>query len=197
MTEDFDWGNELPTLIAGRVELRWPTLEDAPALLQVFGDPEVMRYWSRAPFPDLETATQLVAEIHECFRTRKLFQWGIAARGEHELLGTCTLFHLDAANRRAEIGYALGRRSWGQGLAAEALGALIGFCFETLGLHRIEADIDPRNERSIRLVERQGFRREGTLRERYHVEGEIQDSAYFGLLAREWVRPVSRANAGG
>jgi [ribosomal protein S5]-alanine N-acetyltransferase len=52
-----------------------------------------------------------------------------------------------------------------------------------LGLHRVEADIDPRNRASLRLVEALGFRHEGTLRARYHVGGEIQDSAIYGLLA--------------
>jgi RimJ/RimL family protein N-acetyltransferase len=58
--------------------------------------------------------------------------------------------------------------------------------FGTLGLHRVEADVDPRNDASLRLVERLGFRREGHLRERYFVAGEIQDSVIYGLLAPDW-----------
>ena len=71
-------------------------------------------------------------------------------------------------------------------MMSEALTALLEFAFGVLGLERIEADADPRNERSLRLLERQGFRREGYLRERYHLEGEIQDAVFLGLLRREW-----------
>jgi len=55
-----------------------------------------------------------------------------------------------------------------------------------MGLHRLEADIDPRNAGSIRSVERLGFKLEGHLRERYFVADEIQGSLIYGLLAPEW-----------
>ena len=138
-------------------------------------------------------AAKLLAEIRENFRKRTLFQWGIARRADDLVLGTCTLFHLDADNRRAEVGFVLGRAHWGQGLSSEVLTALIGFAFDTLGLHRLEADVDPRNLPSLRTLERQGFLREGHLRERYHVGGEIQDTVLLGLLRREWRGSVEPA----
>ena len=61
------------------------------------------------------------------------------------------------------------------------------FAFEELGLRRIEADVDPRNEASIRLLERLGFQREGYLRERWLVDQEINDTVFYGLLRREWL----------
>ena len=90
-----------------------------------------------------------------------------------------------AQHRRCEIGYALGAAHWGRGLAQEALALALEQAFGVLGLNRIEADIDPRNLASVRLVEALGFRREGELRARYHVGGEIQDSLIYGLLASD------------
>jgi RimJ/RimL family protein N-acetyltransferase len=190
MVSSFEWGRELPTLAGRRVDLRWLTRQDAPALLAVFGDPEVMRFWTSPPLENLAGAEDLIEEIHALFGSRQLFQWGIALRETKEVLGTCTLFHLDPAHRRAEVGFALRRSAWGQGFATEAVGGLLRFAFETLDLHRIEADVDPRNERSLRLLERQGFRREGYLRERWHHLGEIQDAILLGLIRREWSRPL-------
>lgn len=66
------------------------------------------------------------------------------------------------------------------------MAALIRFAFEQLDLHRLEADPDPRNAASIRILERQGFKHEGLLRERYFLDGVPQDAAYYGLLRREW-----------
>ena len=110
-------------------------------------------------------------------------------RDSDRLIGTTTLFSLNGPQRRAEIGYSLGRASQGQGLAAEALRGAIGHAFSELGLERIEADVDPRNESSWRLLERLGFRREGLLRNRWRVDGEVNDSYIYGLLKPEFTSP--------
>lgn len=68
----------------------------------------------------------------------------------------------------------------------EALQALFNYAFGVLDKHRIEADVDPRNTASIRTLERLGFQREGYLRERWHVNGEIQDALFYGLLRPNW-----------
>jgi len=182
----FDWEDELPTLEGPRVRLRWPTRGDAPGLLEVFSDPEVIRFWSSPPMQDLAAAEKLVDRIHALFEARQLYQWSVCPRDGGPAFGTCTLFHVDVAHRRAEVGFALARRTWGQGFATEALGTLIAFAFKDLGLHRLEADADPANERSLRLLERHGFKREGYLRERWHHLGRIQDGVFLGLLARDW-----------
>jgi len=147
-----------------------------------------MRYWSSTPFESVAAARLLIENIRRHFRERDLFQWGIARKHEGDVIGTCTIFHLSLEHRRAEIGYALGRRAWGQGYATDALVTLIDFAFGALDLHRLEADTDPRNVRSIRALERQGFKREGFLRERWHVGGETQDALFFGLLKSQWTR---------
>ncbi len=70
----------------------------------------------------------------------------------------------------------------------EALQALLSYAFETLDLRRLEADVDPRNQASIQTLERLGFQKEGFLRERWEVGGEIQDALFYGLLRPEWKR---------
>jgi ribosomal-protein-alanine N-acetyltransferase len=176
----------LPTLLTPRLALRWLTAADVPALYEVFSDPAVTRYWSSPPLRDLAATEALLAEIHEAFARRTLFQWGIARRSDDLVVGTCTLAALTPAHRRAELGFALGQRHWGQGYIAEALPALVGFAFGELGLYRLEADVDPRNQASIRALERLGFREEGYLRGRYHLQGEIQDALMYGLLRPDW-----------
>jgi RimJ/RimL family protein N-acetyltransferase len=104
------------------------------------------------------------------------------------LIGNCTLFALNAQCRRAELGYVLGSRQWGQGFMHEALQALLGHGFAELDLNRVEADIDPRNEASARSLRRLGFAQEGYLRERWIVGGEVSDTALYGLLRQDWAR---------
>jgi RimJ/RimL family protein N-acetyltransferase len=182
----FEWGDELPRLETPRTLLRGLTADDVPALYNIFRDPEVTRYWSWPAYTHPAQAAALLAEIEELFWERTLFQWGLARRDDDRVVGTVTLFAVEPANRRGEVGFALGRAAWGQGLMREALAALLDFAFDRLALHRLEADVDPRNARSLAVLERLGFRREGLLRERHHVAGEVQDSVMLGLLAPEW-----------
>ena len=131
-------------------------------------------------------AEGLVAEIGEGFATRTLLNWVVARRGDDRVIGTCTLFRFEPRHRRAEVGYALRSDHWGQGLAAEAVSLALDWAFRTLDLHRVEADIDPRNAGSRALLERLGFVSEGLLRERYFMEGDVSDTELFGLLAQDW-----------
>ena len=102
------------------------------------------------------------------------------------MLGQVSLFNFSEQSGRADIGYGLAREHWGRGFMNEALIAVVDFAFGPLGLRRLEADIDPRNQASLRALERIGFVREGLLRERWQVGDEISDTAFMGLLAREW-----------
>jgi [ribosomal protein S5]-alanine N-acetyltransferase len=179
-------GEQLPTLDAPRVRLRWLTETDIDALYAVFSDRQMMRYWSSPAMTKRQEAEDYLRRIHEGFAGKSLFQWGVELKQEPQVIGTCTLFHIDPANAKAELGYCLGSAHWGKGHMSEALTALLDFAFATLKLRRLEADVDPRNESSLRLLDKLGFRREGLLRERWNVAGEIQDTVFCGLLAREW-----------
>ncbi|HEY6119055.1 MAG TPA: GNAT family N-acetyltransferase [Pyrinomonadaceae bacterium] len=178
--------NQLPTIDAGRVLLRRLNKNDIESLFRIFSDPRVMRYWSTPPLANTQAAMDLLNDIHDLFEKRIMLKWGIALRENNLLIGTATLFNLNFDNGRAEIGYGLGSQFWGHGYMNEALRALINFAFDTLKLRRLEADVDPRNTGSIRTVERLGFKQEGLMRERWHVNGELQDSLFYGLLRHEW-----------
>jgi len=184
---------QLPTINTSRLSLRWIREEDVDDFYAVYSNPEVMRYWSTLPLPDRDAASKLINEIHEGIKRDEMMKWGIALRSSDKLIGSVTLFHIDFTHRRAEIGYAQGRAYWGQGYMQEALKAVLNHAFEILNLHRIEADVDPRNAASVRTLERLGFQREGYLRERWQVNGEIQDAFYYGLLRPDWERNISNS----
>ncbi|MBX3703665.1 MAG: GNAT family N-acetyltransferase [Steroidobacteraceae bacterium] len=183
-------GRQLPTIDARRVRLRWLTDADVDALFAIFSDPVMMRFWATPPMKERAEAEDYLRRIHEGFAGKTLFQWGVERKEDARVIGSFTLFRLDAGNARAEIGYALGSAYWKMGYMSEALPAGIGFAFNTLKLRRLEADVDPRNDNSLRILAKLGFRQEGLLRERWNVGGEIQDTALFGLLAREWQGPA-------
>jgi ribosomal-protein-alanine N-acetyltransferase len=174
------------TLVTPRLTLRPPRRGDEDDLFAIHSDPEVMRYFSEPPWTDPERPAHQIDEDAGRFEREESFRFAIVLNATGRQIGNCTLFSLHRQNRRAEIGYALARSHWGHGYMHEALQALLGFAFKDLDLHRLEADIDPRNGASAAALVRLGFQEEGLLRERWIVAGEVSDSQLYGLLRREW-----------
>lgn len=85
-----------------------------------------------------------------------------------------------------ELAYGIARIHWGKGLATEAARAVVGYGFSTLGLARVFAWLDPRNVRSMRVLEKLGMRREGLLRSSVMRRDGRGDSMIYGLLREEW-----------
>ena len=178
-----------PELSSPRLHLREVRDDDAAALFAIHSDARVMRYWSYPAWTELAQAEQKIADIQRQRREEDILIWAIADATSDLLIGSSAVFYLNLEQGRAEIGYSLHRDWQGRGLASEALRMILRHLFDGMGLRRIEADIDPRNLASCRLVERLGFVREGTLRERWQVNGECADSALYGLLRRDFIDP--------
>ena len=186
-----------PVLSTARLRLRPFNQDDAAALFRIFSDAEVVRFWSVGAWTELAQAQTMIAEAMAAYREGGLYRYAIALADTDELIGICNLRGFFEQNRRCELGYALGSAWWGRGYALEALEALLGHAFGALDMNRIEADIDPRNEASSRLLERLGFRQEGYMPERWIVHGEKADTAFYGLLRRYWdERALSRSSPG-
>lgn len=177
-----------PVLETERLLLRAPVPADAPAIFRIMGDPRVMRYFGSPPMASLEAAERRVAGLAEDFAALSGIRWAIALRDEDELIGTCGFWRLVKEHYRAEVGYELHPDWWGKGLMPEALGAALGFGFGPMGLHSVEAQIDPENAGSRRVLEKLGFLQEGYFRESYYDPnaGRFTDTAVFSLLRSSW-----------
>lgn len=184
-----------PVILATpRLTLRPLRKEDAQTLFAIWSDEVAMRYFSFLAMTCPSQAEDRVARKLLTSANGEELICVLESRATGEVLGECALFHADHQCRRAEIGFALQRRHWGSGYMYEAASALVEHAFGTLELRRIEADIDPRNVASARLLERLGFVREGLLRERWMVGDEVSDSALYGLLGRDRRQPAYRTD---
>jgi RimJ/RimL family protein N-acetyltransferase len=175
-----------PILRTERLVLRETADHDVDAVFELESDPVAMRYWSKPPMRDRSEAVAAVERAKGFFPAGVGLRWTIARPQDDHMLGHVSVFAFSPQSGRAEIGYGLARAHWGRGFMHEALTAAVDHAFGPLGLRRLEADIDPRNDASVRAVERLGFVREGLLRERWVVADEISDTVFMGLLAREW-----------
>ena len=174
-------------LLTPRLRLRPLRQADAAAVLALHADPEAMRYWSTPPWDDLAVAEAMIQRDLDGMPAGDHIRLALERSRDGRLVGLCSLFAFHLTCRRAEIGYMLARDCWGQGLMHEALCALLDYGFGVLDLNRVEADIDPRNTGSERTLRRLGFQLEGTLRERWIVDGEVSDTGLYGLLRRDWL----------
>ncbi|MED5612041.1 MULTISPECIES: GNAT family N-acetyltransferase [unclassified Pseudomonas] len=171
-----------------RLILRPMHLDDADALFSMMSDPQVMRYWNTPPWTSPQQAVDSLQRDLAGYADGSCLTLALTRRENAAFLGTCTLHTFSGDSRRAELGYCLARHAQGQGYMNEALRTLLDHAFGDMRLNRLEADIDPRNQASAATLERLGFQREGLLRQRWIVAGEVSDSALYGLLTKDWAQ---------
>jgi [ribosomal protein S5]-alanine N-acetyltransferase len=174
------------TLDTQRLRLRQPDERDLDDLFAMFAHPETTRYWSSTPWTEMQQARDWLRDRQVRHADGSALMFVLELRETGHAIGTCTLFNFHTHCRRAEVGYLLHPDYWHHGYMHEALRAMFAHGFDAMDLRRLEADIDPANTASRRVLERMGFVREGRLRERWEVDGKITDSDIYGLLRREW-----------
>jgi RimJ/RimL family protein N-acetyltransferase len=111
---------------------------------------------------------------------------GVESVESGHLVGDVVLFFRSATHRSGEIGWVLHPGYSGQGYATEASHAMLHLAFDQLGLHRVTARVDARNEPSLRLAERLGMRREAHLISNEWFKDAWSDEIDFALLEHEW-----------
>lgn len=168
-----------PILTTDRLILRPRRMNDAEALLPLYSDNDLMRWWSHGPLHSVEAVRACIGEKSPDWRC-----WAITRRGDDRAIGFVGVTEKRQGNV-SEIGYALSRAYWGLGFAFEALTGLIRQIFSE-GQRRIYADTDPENLASRALLERLGFQLEGYLRAEWETHIGIRDTTLYGLLKEEW-----------
>ncbi|MBU0558943.1 MAG: GNAT family N-acetyltransferase [Bacteroidetes bacterium] len=103
-----------------------------------------------------------------------------------ELVGETRIKDIKWFNRKAELSIMILPEFQNKGFAGEAIERIIDYAFHTMNLHRLEAEVIKANKPSSRLVEKFGFKLEGTLREAKYVNGNYDDILVYGLLKPEW-----------
>ena len=163
-------------------------LADVPALVRYRDDPEVarMQSWERFSEADARTLVERVADRRPG-TPGEWFQWGIELGSSGALIGDCGFKTHGDDPRQGEIGYTLARDHQRQGLATEAVHAVLDHAFRDLGMHRVSASVDADNLASLALLERLGLRREAHFRCSVWFKGAWCDDVIYALLQAEWL----------
>jgi len=183
---DYDF-KTFPILETPRFILRQMVEADADAVFAIRNDLEVTRHNIGAPYTDKEQALALIRDMAWNYGDQHELRWGITLKHDPSwVIGMCGYNYWIRRDQRAAIGYDLAQAHWGQGIMPEALRAIIGFGFQHMSLHRIEADVSAENVASQRVLENLGFQTEGRLREQYFEWGEFHDLMLYSLLHHEF-----------
>jgi ribosomal-protein-alanine N-acetyltransferase len=181
-------------LLTPRLELRALKTRDVPALYQALkSNAEHLRSFSPAPAAaDRRVTLTSVAREVAGWRSRwrggdtyALFAWP-REETPRKIIGRITLGRITrGAFQNAYLGYWVDRERAGQGIATEAVHAALEFAFGTLALHRVQAGVMPHNQRSIRVLEKSGFRKEGFAERYLQIAGRWEDHLIFAITAEE------------
>ena len=178
-------------LATSRLILRRFQGSDLEAFLAYRNDPDVARYQSWTSYSREEAEAFLARQrALEPGTPGEWSQIALERRDAPGLIGDCALKVLAEDPRQAEIGFTLARAWQGHGYGAEAVTALLGHLFGTLGLHRVFAVTDAENAAAAALLERVGLRREGHLVENIWFKGVWGSEFLYAMLEREWRGPA-------
>ena len=147
-------------------------------------DPEVTKYLRWPPHSDISVTQGSMKRRLENYAREDYYSWAMELKETGQVIGT--IGPVSQREDSVEIGYAMGKAWWNRGYMSEALRGIIKFFFEEVGMNRVEAQHDPRNPGSGRVMQKAGMTYEGTLRQAGTNNQGICDEARYAILASEY-----------
>lgn len=146
--------------------------------------PQVSKYLATGDIPtSVEAARTELTYWARLFDIRSSFYWGIALKDSNKLIGTCGFNYWNRDHKRAEISYDLDYDYWGNGLMTKAVKFVCNYALQTLEVERIQATVAVDNIPSIKVLEKNGFIRESTLKKFGILHNESKDFYMYVKLA--------------
>lgn len=191
-------------IVTERLTLRLMTPDDLDDVAAYLGRDDVCQYLLHGPRSREDIAPR-IAEWSVATRMSQDDEYLLLAiqlnappiEGPRQpVIGHMYLKVASCANLQGEIGCTLHPNFFGNGYATEASHAVLELAFDTIGLHRMRAELDPRNTPSIALCLRLGMRHEATFRQDLCLKGEWADTGVYAILVEEWAAWKTAARGG-
>jgi len=176
--------DSFPVLETDRLILREIKPEDVKEVYEIRASKDVMKYFGKDPLKSIKDAEELIKITTDGFKNKEGIRWGITLKGSDKLIGSGGIWRILKPHLRGEIGYELSPDYWQKGIMSEAIAEMIRFSFEKMNLHTIEANLDPANIASIKLLEKSGFVKEGHIKESYYQNGAFTDTAVYSIIKK-------------
>jgi len=180
-----DWRTGLPVLTGAQVVLRDLRTTDAPSLFSLLTTEEVSRFISPPP-TTVEGFERFIAWAQRQRRAGSYVCFAVTLANDDTAIGIFQLRELEPGFGTAEWGFAIGSPYWGTGVFQEGAELLVGFAFEQVGVHRLEARAAVRNGRGNGALRKIGAVQEGLLRKSFLRNGEYLDQMLWTILDEDW-----------
>ena len=180
-----DWRQAPPTLCSTRVTLRELHPSDAQSLVTLLTADEVSRFISRPP-STVDGFERFISWAQRQRHTGANICFAVTLTGDDTAIGVFQLRELDRAFRAAGWGFAVGSAFWGSGVFAEAADLALGFAFERLGIHRIEARACAQNGRGNAALRKIGAVNEAVLRRSFLRDSDYLDQNLWTIVDEDW-----------
>lgn len=178
--------SKIPTIETERLTLRRLMPSDYRDMYEYASLAEVTEYLLWRPHENEDQTYRYLDGLQICYKRGEFFDWGVELKSERKLIGTCGFTELLPEHERAEIGYVLNPRYWGQGIATEAAMAVLSFGFNVLGIERAEAHYMEGNERSLAVMKKCGMSFEGMFRHYMLVKGSYRNIGISAITRDEF-----------
>lgn len=172
-----------PEIKTPRLVLRRLRIADAPEFFFLRSDAGVLKYIDKEPERSVHTTKAFIKKLWALEKKAEGINWAITLRGSDKLIGNICLWNIQKAHHRAELGYVLHPSFHGQRIMHEAVKAVLEVGFKKYKLHSVEANVNPKNKASIKLLKKNKFKREAYYKENYYFRGKFLDSAIYSKLS--------------
>jgi [ribosomal protein S5]-alanine N-acetyltransferase len=169
-------------LQTARLTLSGAQAEDWREYFPILSDPETYRFSNLPRRPTERRVQRMVNWMVRVGESGKGFGWMVRERNSGRLAGCIRLNAINRSEQTATVGYEFGPAFRGLGYATEALRKIVEHCHGEMGLRRLEAWTVEGNAASDRVLQKTGFRQEGTLRQKITMQNERLDMKLFGRL---------------
>ncbi len=163
-----------------KIELRKPKLSDAKEYWKIFNDKKVIKETTGFPYPcPLSRIEKELKNNLKDWKSGNGYAFIILADGE--MAGSIILENPSKDNGRYDVGFFIGRKFWGKGIATEAIKQTVKFAFQKLNMYRIQGDNDSDNPASGRAMKKAGFKFEGVRKKYCRKKGKFVDLHLWGI----------------
>ncbi|OZQ66271.1 GNAT family N-acetyltransferase [Paenibacillus odorifer] len=185
---------QFPTLESEQLLLKKIEVSNLNEVFGIYSNDQVFEYCGIIPKHNKDTVKNMIGHFERDFTKGVRVKWGIFLKNNpHILLGIIEVMDFNQKVDMVTIGYFLAEPYWGKGIAAQAIQLVVKYLFETAEVNRIQAEVMPFNERSKRVLLKNGFTKEGTLRQAHVWSGKgLVDLEIYSILAEEYFASIGK-----
>lgn len=180
--------DSFPVLESENIVLQKVEETDLEELFLIYSNDNVFKFCGIIPKKNKDTVKSMIGHFERDYNKKSRIKWGIYCKKDNmKLVGIIEVFDFNQKINMVTIGYFLAEAYWGKGIATESLKILVRYLFKNVEVNRIQAEVMPENNESKKVLTKNGFIKEGTLRQASLWSGKgVVDLEVYGLLYQDY-----------